>query len=46
MINYVSKLQQSDGSFFGDKWGEVDARFSYLGVASLKFLNALDTVNL
>lgn len=46
MINYVSKLQNSDGSFSGDKWGEVDARFSYLGVACLKILNALHTVNL
>ena len=34
-----------DGSFFGDKWGEVDTRFSYCGVSCLALLNALNKVD-
>jgi geranylgeranyl transferase type-2 subunit beta len=35
---FVAKLQQPDGSFFGDKWGEVDTRFSFCAVACLSLL--------
>lgn len=35
---YVSGLQQPDGSFFGDKWGEVDTRFSFCAVAILSLI--------
>lgn len=38
---YISTLQQEDGSFFGDKWGEVDTRFSYCSVSSLALLGLL-----
>ena len=41
----MSGLQQPDGSFFGDKWGEVDTRFSYIGVSCLKLLNALNKID-
>lgn len=29
----------------GDKWGEVDTRFSYCGVSCLDLLNALHKIN-
>lgn len=35
VASYVASLQQPDGSFFGDKWGEVDTRFSFCAVAIL-----------
>jgi geranylgeranyl transferase type-2 subunit beta len=38
-------LQKEDGSFMGDKWGEVDTRFSYCGVSCLDLLNSLDKIN-
>merc|ERR1719357_1769614 len=28
VVRYVVSLQQEDGSFAGDKWGEIDNRFS------------------
>lgn len=45
-VDYVKSLQQKDGSFFGDKWGEVDTRFSFCALATLKLLNRLDAINL
>ena len=38
LVKYVVGLQQPDGSFFGDKWGEVDTRFSFCAVACLALL--------
>lgn len=38
VAKYVSGLQQPDGSFFGDKWGEVDTRFSFCAVAILSLI--------
>ncbi|KAA0202758.1 hypothetical protein HAZT_HAZT009302 [Hyalella azteca] len=38
VVRYVSGLQNSDGSFNGDKWGEVDTRFSFCAVACLRLL--------
>ena len=38
-------MQQPNGSFFGDKWGEVDTRFSYIAVSCLNLLNALEKIN-
>lgn len=38
IVAYVSKLQQPDGSFFGDMYGEVDTRFSFCAVACLSLL--------
>ena len=40
---YVSALQQSDGSFAGDKWGEIDTRFSYCAFSALAMLGKLST---
>jgi hypothetical protein len=31
----VASLQQPDGSFTGDQWGEVDTRFSYCALLCL-----------
>lgn len=38
VAKYVQSLQQLDGSFFGDKWGEVDTRFSFCAVAILSLI--------
>ena len=38
---FISSLQQPDGSFFGDKWGEVDTRFSYCALSALSILGRL-----
>ncbi|XP_023236076.1 geranylgeranyl transferase type-2 subunit beta-like isoform X3 [Centruroides sculpturatus] len=38
VVNYVKSLQKEDGSFMGDKWGEVDTRFSFCAVACLALL--------
>lgn len=46
VVRYVSGLQNSDGSFSGDKWGEVDTRFSFCAVACLSLLKRLDALNL
>jgi geranylgeranyl transferase type-2 subunit beta len=43
VVNYVASLQQPDGSFFGDKWGEVDTRFSYCALSIMSILGQLDS---
>uniref|UniRef100_A0A1Y1M241 Geranylgeranyl transferase type-2 subunit beta n=1 Tax=Photinus pyralis TaxID=7054 RepID=A0A1Y1M241_PHOPY len=45
VVNYVTSLQLPDGSFTGDKWGEVDTRFSFCAVATLALLNRLDAID-
>ena len=39
-------MQQSDGSFAGDEWLEIDTRFSYCAVATLALLGGLDRINI
>ena len=46
MAAYVASLQQSDGSFFGDSWGEVDTRFSYCALSALAILGRLHDTQL
>lgn len=46
IVSFIKSLQQEDGSFFGDKWGEVDTRFSFCAIASLALLGKLDEINL
>ncbi|KAJ6974227.1 geranylgeranyl transferase type-2 subunit beta 1-like isoform X2 [Populus alba x Populus x berolinensis] len=41
----ISGLQNEDGSFSGDEWGEVDSRFSYLAICCLSILHRLDKIN-
>lgn len=45
-VSFIQSLQQPDGSFFGDKWGEVDTRFSFCALATLRLLNRLNDVNI
>lgn len=42
---FVQSLQQPDGSFFGDKWGEVDTRFSFCAVAILSLTNQMHLID-
>lgn len=46
LCSYMKQLQQDDGSFIGDKWGEVDTRFSFCAVACLKLIDALDVIDI
>ncbi|PWW78368.1 terpenoid cyclases/Protein prenyltransferase [Tuber magnatum] len=41
VVEYVSKLQNPDGSFSGDEWGEVDSRFVYCALSTLSLLGRL-----
>jgi prenyltransferase beta subunit len=41
---HCTALQLPDGSFQGDKWGEVDTRFSFCALACLALVNRLDAV--
>ena len=41
----VASLQKDDGSFMGDKWGEVDTRFSYCALNCCALLGKLDKIN-
>ncbi|OIT05186.1 geranylgeranyl transferase type-2 subunit beta 1 [Nicotiana attenuata] len=41
----IAALQNEDGSFSGDIWGEVDARFSYIAILSLALMHQLDKVD-
>lgn len=40
-VKYISTLQNPDGSFNGDKWGEVDSRFSFCALAALSLLGII-----
>mmetsp|Transcript_10723 Transcript_10723/g.18047 ORF Transcript_10723/g.18047 Transcript_10723/m.18047 type:complete len:181 (-) Transcript_10723:607-1149(-) len=42
VVAFVAGLQQEDGSFAGDKWGEIDTRFSYCALSIMSILNQLD----
>ncbi|CAH0751089.1 unnamed protein product [Diatraea saccharalis] len=46
VVRYIVSLQQEDGSFDGDKWGEVDTRFSFCAVMILSLLHRLDAINI
>nr|XP_016446255.1 PREDICTED: geranylgeranyl transferase type-2 subunit beta-like [Nicotiana tabacum] len=41
----IAALQNEDGSFSGDIWGEVDTRFSYIAILSLALMHQLDKVD-
>ena len=45
VIQFIANLQQTDGSFAGDRYGEIDTRFTYCALSSLALLKALDRVN-
>lgn len=46
LCSYIKNLQQDDGSFMGDQWGEIDTRFSFCAVACLKLIDSLDTIDI
>lgn len=39
--SFIANLQQDDGSFAGDEWGEIDTRFSYCALSGLSLLGLL-----
>ena len=41
IVKFVAGLQNQDGSFSGDEWGEVDTRFSYCALSCLALLGRL-----
>jgi geranylgeranyl transferase type-2 subunit beta len=43
VATYIAGLQQPDGSFFGDQWGEVDTRFSYCALSAMSIMGRLDS---
>ena len=45
IVNFVTSLQQPDGSFSGDEWGEIDTRFSYCALSTLSLLGHMDKVD-
>jgi geranylgeranyl transferase type-2 subunit beta len=38
-------LENEDGSFSGDNWGEVDTRFCYIALNCLSLLKRLDAIH-
>ncbi len=42
---WVAALQNQDGSFAGDEWGEIDTRFTYCALACLRILGFESLVN-
>lgn len=46
LCSYIKNLQQNDGSFYGDQWGEIDTRFSFCAIACLKLIDCLDVVDI
>lgn len=45
IVEFIAALQNEDGSFCGDKWGEVDTRFSYCALLCLKILGRSDAID-
>ena len=45
VVAHIASLQQADGSFAGDRWLEIDTRFSYCALLSLSILGRLDAVD-
>uniref|UniRef100_H2ZE28 Geranylgeranyl transferase type-2 subunit beta n=1 Tax=Ciona savignyi TaxID=51511 RepID=H2ZE28_CIOSA len=40
-VDFIGGLQNEDGSFSGDEWGEVDTRFSFCAVTALSLVGRL-----
>lgn len=45
IVSFVASLQQQDGSFCGDSWGEIDTRFTYCALSTLSLLKRMDAVD-
>lgn len=46
IIQFIVSLQQPDGSFVGDAFGEIDTRFTYCAFQALALLQALDRIDI
>ena len=46
LCSFIKSLQQEDGSFMGDQWGEVDTRFSFCAIACLTLIDQLNAVDI
>lgn len=46
VIADVASLQQPDGSFAGDDWGEIDTRFTYCAFACLYLLDRISLIDI
>ena len=44
-VPFIAALQQGDGSFAGDRWGEIDTRFTYCALSALALLGRLDAID-
>ncbi|KAF8820283.1 putative Rab geranylgeranyl transferase type II beta subunit [Cardiosporidium cionae] len=45
VCQWIASLQNTDGSFKGDRWGEVDSRFVYCALSSLTILDRMDLID-
>ncbi|CAG9460454.1 unnamed protein product [Pedinophyceae sp. YPF-701] len=45
IVRYIKGLQNADGSFNGDRWREVDTRFTYCAILCLDLLGRLDDID-
>ena len=43
IASFISSLHLEDGSFKGDKWGEIDTRFSYCALSAMSILGRLNS---
>jgi geranylgeranyl transferase type-2 subunit beta len=43
VILFIQSLQQKDGGFCGDQWGEIDTRFSYCALSAISICGELDS---
>ncbi|KGO56647.1 Terpenoid cyclases/protein prenyltransferase alpha-alpha toroid [Penicillium expansum] len=43
--SFIANLQNADGSFMGDQWGETDTRFLYGAFNALSLLRLMDLVD-
>ncbi|CAE6451036.1 hypothetical protein ACGC1H_006590 [Rhizoctonia solani] len=46
VTKYILSLQTSEGSFMGDKWGEIDTRFGLCATMALSLLGSLSRLDL
>lgn len=45
LLTVIANLQNADGSFMGDQWGETDTRFLYGALNALSLLRLMDLVD-
>ncbi|CAE6482224.1 unnamed protein product [Rhizoctonia solani] len=46
VTKYILSLQTSEGSFMGDRWGEIDTRFGLCATMALSLLGSLSELDL